>query len=71
MNEMIVAGAFERSILGSDLGQIKNPTRTTGFRAAIRLCISMDYTDVQTRALVGGNAAQLRLTARKPAEGLS
>ena len=59
LNEMIVAGTFEHTILGSDLGQIKNPTPVTGFRAVIRLCISMGYSDAQIRALVGGNAARL------------
>ena len=56
---MITAGTVEQTILGSDLGQIKNPTPVTGFRSVIRLCIELGYTDEEIRRLVGGNAARL------------
>jgi Family of unknown function (DUF6282) len=59
LKEMIAAGTIERTILGSDLGQINNPTPVTGFRAVIRLCLELGYSDDQIRRLVGGNAAQL------------
>ena len=59
LRQMITAGTLERTILGSDLGQIRNPTPVTGFRAVIRLCIGLGYNDEEIRKLVGGNAARL------------
>jgi hypothetical protein len=59
LKEMIDAGTVEQTILGSDLGQVKNPTPVTGFRAVIRLCLELGFTDAQIRKLVGGNAARL------------
>ena len=59
LKEMITAGTVDKTILGSDLGQVKNPTPVTGFRAVIRLCISLGYTDAEIRKLVGTNAAEL------------
>lgn len=59
LKEMITAGTVDRTILGSDLGQIRNPTPVTGFRAVIRLCIAQGYSDDEIRKLVGGNAARL------------
>ena len=59
LKEMITAGTVDQTILGSDLGQIKNPTPVTGFKCVIRLCIDQGYTDEDIRKLVGGNAARL------------
>lgn len=59
LKEMIAAGTVEQTILGSDLGQVKNPTPVTGFRAVIRLCLELGFTDADVRRLVGGNAARL------------
>ena len=59
LKEMITAGSVDQTILGSDLGQIKNPTPVTGFKAVIRLCISLGYTDTEIRKLTGDNAARL------------
>ena len=59
LKEMIAAGTVEQTILGSDLGQVRNPTPVTGFRAVIRLCIVQGYSDEEIRKLVGGNAARL------------
>lgn len=59
LKEMITAGSVEQTILGSDLGQIKNPTPVTGFKAVIRLCISLGYSDEEIRKLTGDNAARL------------
>ncbi|HWD23434.1 MAG TPA: DUF6282 family protein [Burkholderiales bacterium] len=59
LKQMITAGTIEQTILGSDLGQIRNPTPVTGFRAVIRLCIGLGYDDEEIRKLVGGNAARL------------
>ena len=59
LKAVIDAGGTQHTILGSDLGQIDNPTPVTGFRAVIRLCIGLGYDDETIRRLVGGNAAAL------------
>jgi microsomal dipeptidase-like Zn-dependent dipeptidase len=55
----IEAGGTEQTILGSDLGQIDNPTPVTGFRHVIRLCIELGFDDATIRRLTSGNAARL------------
>ena len=59
LRALITHGTLDRTILGSDLGQINNPTPVTGFRAVIGLCIELGYDDDDIRRLVGGNAAAL------------
>jgi microsomal dipeptidase-like Zn-dependent dipeptidase len=56
---VIEAGGTELTILGSDLGQVDNPTPVSGFKAVIRLCIELGFDDPAIRKLVGGNAARL------------
>ena len=50
---------MEQTILGSDLGQINNPSPVEGFRSVIRICIELGYDDSQIRAMISGNAARL------------
>jgi hypothetical protein len=59
LKEVILAGGVEQTILGSDLGQIKNPTPVTGFRAVIKVCMDQGFSDDDIRKLVGLNAARL------------
>ncbi len=59
LKEIITAGTVDQTILGSDLGQVKNPTPVTGFRSVIKLCMDLGYQDDEIRKLVGGNAARL------------
>ena len=59
LRAVIDAGGTERTILGSDLGQVDNPTPVTGFRAVIRLCIEQGYDDQTIRKLTSTNAATL------------
>ncbi|BAK66204.1 hypothetical protein SLG_15290 [Sphingobium sp. SYK-6] len=59
LRDVINAGGTEQTILGSDLGQVNNPTPVTGFRSVIRLCIDLGFDDDAIRRLVGGNAARL------------
>jgi len=59
LKAVVDAGGTQQTILGSDLGQVNNPTPVTGFRAVIRLCIDLGYDDDTIRRLVGGNAARL------------
>jgi hypothetical protein len=66
LRKVIEAGTVEQTILGSDLGQIKNPTPVTGFRAVISLCISLGFSDDDIRKLTGGNAARLLGIPEKP-----
>lgn len=56
---LISAGTVERTILGSDLGQIDNPMPVDGFRAVIKQCIDLGHSDDEIRAMVGGNAVAL------------
>ena len=51
LKEMIDAGTVDQTILGSDLGQVKNPTPVTGFRAVIRLCLELGFDDAQVRKI--------------------
>lgn len=55
----IEAGGTQQTILGSDLGQIDNPTPVTGFRHVIRLCLELGYDEATIRRLTSGNAARL------------
>lgn len=59
LDGLIKAAGVERTILGSDLGQIDNPSPVEGFRAVIQICLDLNYSDEQIRAMVGGNAARL------------
>jgi len=57
--DVISAASVDRTILGSDLGQSVNPTPVEGFKAVIRLCLELGYSEEEIRKLVGGNARQL------------
>jgi len=67
LHAVIAAGTIEQTILGSDLGQIKNPTPVTGFRAVIALCIALGFSDDDIRRMTGGNAARLLGLEETPA----
>jgi hypothetical protein len=56
---MIEAGTVERTILGSDLGQVGNPKLTDGFRNVIEICLDLGYSEAQVRKMVSTNAAEL------------
>lgn len=59
LDGLIKAASVGQTILGSDLGQIDNPSPVEGFRAVIRICIELGYCDDEIRAMIGGNAARL------------
>jgi len=59
LKELITAGGVDRTILGSDLGQAKNPHPVAGFRAVIRLCLALGYGEADIRKMIGLNACQL------------
>ena len=59
LNDMIKAGTVERTILGSDLGQLGNPRLVDGFRSVIETVLDLGYSEAQVKRLVSTNAAEL------------
>lgn len=55
----IEAGGVPNTIIGSDLGQVGNPTPVEGLRYVIQMLIDLAYGDDDIRAMIGGNAARL------------
>ena len=56
---MITAGTVDKTILGSDLGQIGNPRLIDGFKNVIETCLDLGYSEAEVRKMTSGNAAQL------------
>lgn len=59
LDKLIKAGTVDRTILGSDLGQVGNPTPVEGFKNVIATCLDIGYSNEDIKKMVGGNAAQL------------
>jgi hypothetical protein len=59
LSAMIQAGGVDHTIIGSDLGQAKNPTPVDGYREVIRLLLGQGYSEADIKKLVGQNAAKL------------
>ncbi|MEI9927348.1 MAG: DUF6282 family protein [Sphingomonas sp.] len=59
LDALIKAGTLDRTILGSDLGQVGNPRPTDGFRAVIGICLDLGYSEEDIRKMVSTNAARL------------
>lgn len=59
LNDMIVAGTVERTIMGSDLGQAGHCRMVDGFRNVIEICLDLGYTEAQVRKMTSTNAAEL------------
>lgn len=59
LKAMIEAGTVERTILGSDLGQVGNPRLVDGFRSVIETCLDLGYDEAEVRRMVSTNAARL------------
>jgi microsomal dipeptidase-like Zn-dependent dipeptidase len=59
LDSVVKAGTFEQTILGSDLGQVGNPTPVEGFRRVIGVLLDLGYSEERIAALTGGNAARL------------
>ena len=53
---LVTAGTVEKTILGSDLGQNKNPHPVDGFRSVVEMCLDIGYSDAEIRRMIGGNA---------------
>lgn len=59
LQALIEAGGVPNTIIGSDLGQVGNPTPVEGLRYVIQMLIDLGYKDDDIRLLIGGNAAKL------------
>lgn len=59
LDALIKAGTLDRTILGSDLGQVGNPHPVDGFRSVIGLCLDIGYAEEDIRKMVSTNAARL------------
>ena len=59
LDQIIKAGTVDRTILGSDLGQVGNPRLIDGFRRVIEIVLDLGYTEAQVRKMVSTNAADL------------
>jgi hypothetical protein len=59
LKELIEAAGVDRTILGSDLGQINNPRPVAGFRSVILLCLGLGYSEDDIRKMTSLNACRL------------
>lgn len=59
LREHILAAGVAHSSIGSDLGQVDNPTPVEGMRQAIKLCLALDFTEDEVRMMVRDNPARL------------
>lgn len=59
LKALIDAASVGRTILGSDLGQEGKAWPARGFRSVISLCLTLGYSDVQIKQMIGGNPAAL------------
>lgn len=59
LKEHILAAGVENSSIGSDLGQVDNPTPVEGMRQAIKLCLALGFTEDEVRLMVRDNPASL------------
>ncbi len=56
---LIEAAGVDRTILGSDLGQVGNPRLVDGFLSVIEICLDLGYSEADVRKMVSTNAAAL------------
>jgi microsomal dipeptidase-like Zn-dependent dipeptidase len=49
----------DRTILGSDLGQVGNPTPIEGFKNVIATCLDLNYSQTDIKKMISGNASDL------------
>ncbi len=59
LGEHIRAAGVQHSSIGSDLGQVDNPTPVEGMRQAIKLCLAIGFTDTEVRTMVRDNPSRL------------
>ena len=56
---LIDAGGVDHTIIGSDLGQVGNPSPVEGLRYVIQMLIDLGFEDGDIRKMISGNAARL------------
>jgi hypothetical protein len=59
LKEHIDAAGVARSSIGSDLGQVDNPTPVEGMRQAVKLCLALGYSEADVRTMVCTNPAKI------------
>lgn len=59
LKEHILAAGVEHSSLGSDLGQVDNPTPVEGMRQIIKMCLALSFTEDEVRLMVRDNPAKI------------
>ena len=59
LQSLIEAAGVDRTILGSDLGQVGNPRLVDGFLSVIEICLDLGYSEADVRKMVSTNAAEL------------
>ncbi|MGX1100116.1 DUF6282 family protein [Amorphus sp. MBR-141] len=59
LKEHILAAGVEHSSIGSDLGQVDNPTPVEGMRQAIKMCLALGFSEDEVRLMVRDNPARL------------
>ena len=59
LNDMIIAGTVDHTILGSDLGQLGNPKLIDGFKNVIETCLDLGYSAGDVKKMTSTNAANL------------
>ena len=59
LKEHILAAGVAHSSIGSDLGQVDNPTPVEGMRQAIKLCLALGFTEDDVRTMVRDNPSRL------------
>jgi hypothetical protein len=59
LDVLIRTGTVDRTILGSDVGQVGNVGLSDGFRQVIAMCLDLGYDEASIRKLVSSNAAAL------------
>lgn len=59
LKEHIEAAGVARSSIGSDLGQVDNPSPVEGLRQAVKLCLALGFSEDDVRVMVRDNPARL------------
>jgi hypothetical protein len=59
LKEHILAAGVAHSSIGSDLGQVDNPTPVEGMRQAIKLCLALGFSEDDVRTMVCHNPARI------------
>jgi len=59
LKQHIDAAGVAHSSIGSDLGQVDNPTPVEGMRQAIKLCLALGFSEDDVRLMVNTNPARL------------